>query len=123
MDQSTLHSLRQRDKAELQTLLGALNGAKNSVRVDDCGDCVIEGSRGEIRACGGTFSIYLQCHSVRAWNAAKKQLAFCRVSQDGDNEGILTLDRLPTEAEAKIIRDYVGLRQTRPPEQAAHLRS
>ncbi len=68
-----------------------------------------------MRACSGTFSIYLQCHSVRAWNAAKKQLAFCRVSQDGDDEGVLQFTRLPTEAEAKIIRDYVGIHTTKPP--------
>ncbi|MGJ4899448.1 hypothetical protein ACQR2B_30990 [Bradyrhizobium oligotrophicum] len=123
MDQTTLHSLRQRDKAELQQLLGALNGAKNGFRLDHCSDYMIAGSRGEIRACNGTFSIYIRTHSIRAWNFAKKQLHFCVVRQDGDDEGILTLDRLPTEAEAKVIRDYVGLRQTRPPEQAAHLRS
>ncbi|WP_315742224.1 hypothetical protein [Bradyrhizobium sp. SZCCHNR1075] len=115
MDIAALHRLRQKDKAGLQQLLGALNGAKNALGLDGCGDWMIEGRRGEIRACSGTFSIYLQCHSVRAWNAAKKQLAFCRGSQDSDDEGVLTLDRLPTEAEAKIIRNYVGIHMTRPP--------
>jgi hypothetical protein len=113
MDQAKLNRLRRQDRAELETLLTALHGAKNSLRPDDCGDPTITGSRGTIRACNGKYSVYLQCHSIRAWNAAKKQLAFATVSQDGDDEGILTFTRVPTQDEAETIRDYIGLRQTR----------
>ena len=38
-------------------------------------------------------------------------LAFCRVTQDGDDEGCLHLDRLPTAAEAELIREAVGIRK------------
>ena len=41
--------------------------------------------------------------SVRRWNV-KKRLAFRRISQDGDDEECLHLDRLPTAHEADLIR-------------------
>jgi hypothetical protein len=34
---------------------------------------------------------------------------FATVTQDGDEEGILWLDRLPTADEAKAIRRYLGI--------------
>ena len=37
-------------------------------------------------------------------------MAFAKVTQDGDEEGILFLDRLPTATEAEIIRGYLGIR-------------
>jgi hypothetical protein len=115
MDQATLTRLRQQDRTELTTLLTALNGAMNAIRRDECGDWTIFGSRGTIRACDGTFYVYIQCRSARAWNAAKKQLAkSCPViSQDGDEEGILILSETPDQDEAETLRRYIGLRQTR----------
>jgi hypothetical protein len=45
---------------------------------------------------------------------AKKHLAgFATVHQDGDDEGILFLTRMPNADEAATLRGYVGLRQTR----------
>jgi hypothetical protein len=38
---------------------------------------------------------------------------YCQVSQDGDDEGILQLNRLPTPQETEVIRAYVGIHQTR----------
>jgi hypothetical protein len=35
------------------------------------------------------------------------------LTQDGDDEGILRLDRLPTPAEAEAIRDVIGIRRRR----------
>jgi hypothetical protein len=114
MDQTTIHKFRLVDKSELQTLLGALNGAKNSLGLDACGDYMIEGSRGTIRACNGKFFMYLAPGSARAWGFVKKALAsIATPSQDGDDEGILTFDRIPTDEEAEVIRHYIGLRQTR----------
>jgi hypothetical protein len=37
--------------------------------------------------------------------------AFTKVTQDGDSEGCLKLDRLPTPAEANIIRAELGIRK------------
>ena len=33
--------------------------------------------------------------------------------QDGDEEGVLILSRMPDECEAQTLRLYIGLRQTR----------
>jgi hypothetical protein len=124
MDQTALTAHRQRDKADLQTLLTALNGAKRALHRDECGDAAIQGSRGTIRCCNGTYSIFLECHSARAWGFAKKQLAgIAVVTQDGDEEGVLTFTRTPTAEEAETLRHYLGIRQTVPPETALRLRS
>jgi hypothetical protein len=114
MDQSGLGRLRVRDRAELSTLLSVLHGAMNALRRDECGDWTIAGSRGQIRACDETFYVYVRCHSGQAWTYAKKQLAgFTMVHQDGDDEGILMLTRMPNAHEAATLRGYVGLHQTR----------
>jgi len=49
--------------------------------------------------------------SPRAWGEVKKKLAFMQVTQDGDTEGVFKLDRLPTEDEAALIRDMLGIRR------------
>ena len=49
--------------------------------------------------------------SKLAWTWAKRRLAFCEVSQDGDAEGALRLGRLPTAEEADEIRDILGIRK------------
>ena len=114
MDQSELHRLRAQDRDELSTLLTILHGAMNALRRDECGDWTIFGSRGHIRACDGTFHVYVQCRSPMHWTYAKKQLAgFAMVHQDGDGEGILMLTRMPNAHEAATLRGYAGLRQTR----------
>jgi hypothetical protein len=40
-------------------------------------------------------------------------VAFAVVTQDGDDEGMLFLDRRPTEGEATILRRYLGIRKRR----------
>jgi hypothetical protein len=120
MDQATLNHLRQWDRKQLELLLAVVNGAMRAMRRDECGDPTIIGSRGTIRACDAVFYVYIASGSVRAWTAAKKRLAaFTTVHQDGDDEGILVLSRMPDEDEAATLRKYIGLRQTRdiPPEQ------
>jgi hypothetical protein len=115
LDQATLSRLRQQDRADLERLLAALNGAINAIRRDECGDPSIMGSRGKIYACEGVFSVYAACRSPRHWTFVKRSLAgFCTVTQDGDDEGFLRLDRMPTTDEAATLRDVIGLRQTRP---------
>ena len=41
------------------------------------------------------------------------RLTFCKVTQDGDWEGCLHLDRLPTADEAVVIREVLGIRKRR----------
>jgi hypothetical protein len=114
VNQVTLNHLRVQDRADLVTLLTAVNGAMNAIRRDECGDWTITGSRGTIRACNGKYHVYIPSGSAKAWTFAKKQLAsFATPHQDGDDEGILTLSRMPDETEAETLRRYIGLRQTR----------
>ena len=47
------------------------------------------------------------------WGAAKRGLSFARVTQDGDDEGALFIDRLPTAEEAETIRHYAGIAKRR----------
>ena len=100
------------DRADLQTLLIALDTSNRGLRCDACGDYAIHGKDGTIYADGAG---YLLCatagESARRWGFIKKRLAFCRVTQDGDDEGCLHLDRLPTEAEADVIREALGIRK------------
>jgi hypothetical protein len=60
MDQPGLNRLRAQDRDELSTMLTVLHGAMNALRRDECGDPTIFGSRGHIRACDGTFHIYVR---------------------------------------------------------------
>lgn len=74
-----------------------------------------------IHASDGTFYVYVQCRSALHWTHANRQLAgFATVHQDGDDEGVLVLFRMPDESEAATLRHYIGLQQTRevPPERA-----
>jgi hypothetical protein len=114
MKQFELNALRAEDREHLDEMLTAINGAKNALHRDDCGDPAIIGSRGHITACDGVFSIYVVCQSPKHWTWAKKALDFCDVFLDGDDEGIMTLTRLPTADEAEAIRHYTGVKQTRP---------
>jgi hypothetical protein len=47
-------------------------------------------------------------------------MTFARVKQDGDEEGIFAMARLPNADEAELIRRYVGVTK-RPDLSAAHI--
>jgi hypothetical protein len=51
--------------------------------------------------------------SSKGWRFAKRALSFYEVTNDGDEEGMLFLDRLPTPEEADIIRDKLGIPKKR----------
>ena len=59
------------------------------------------------------------------WGAIKDKLSFCQLRQDGDDEGCLHLDHLPTACQAEAIRDALHIRKRRhmTPEAAAKARS
>jgi hypothetical protein len=88
----------------------ALRSAATAFRRDQCGDPWISGARGHVHAVPGGFQLYCVCETKQAWTWAKKGLAFAKASQDGDEEGMLFMDRLPTSDEAEIIRRYLGIR-------------
>jgi hypothetical protein len=105
------------------------------LRRDECGDWAIFGKYGHIYAVpvelnpdgswvfpltgaaktgyqlviGATVECELEHNSMRQWGADKKKLKFCRLTQDGDAEGCMILDRLPTAAEGATIRSVLGI--------------
>lgn len=71
------------------------------------------GKSGHVYRDGDGFLLYVEAGSPRRWSNIKSRLAFCRINQDGDDEGCLHLDRLPTPDEAELIRDALGIRKRR----------
>ena len=101
-------------RIHLQNLLTAIDGSARALRRDPCGDWQIAGRSGHIFGDGAGYAIYVHTNeSPRRWTNVKGRLDFCHVRQDGDDEGCLHLDRLPTPAEAELIRDAVGVRKRR----------
>jgi hypothetical protein len=95
---------------QLLALRKTLAASSLSLQEDECGDWRINGSRGHIYAEGGIFTLCVRTSESRnLWTRIKRRLAFCRVTQDGDDEGCLVLDRLPTPAEADLICQALGI--------------
>jgi hypothetical protein len=114
----------------LVKLVEALGCREAALRRDECGDWRINGKYGYIYAVPGIpwggmektegFQIYYrgaeefgEPSTTRGWTFAKEALSFCRVTQDGDAEGLLFLGRLPTPEEAEIIRDKLWIAKKR----------
>jgi hypothetical protein len=103
----------------LENFLEALEASSTSRRRDDLGDMCISGKAGRIYCLPAAYRLpegfYLYCDpgSARAWGFVKKALDFCKVAQDGDADGYLFLNRLPTSAEAELIRDKLMIRKRR----------
>jgi hypothetical protein len=115
MHPDVLAQLRKLDREDLGMMLRVLHGAKRALKArDECGDPVIAGSRGAIRATNGTFSIYVRCcDSRKRWNNIKRATAdFAIRTMDGDDEGVLKLTRLPVGEEIALVRKIIGIRQT-----------
>jgi hypothetical protein len=106
-----------KQRAALLKLMSALGCREAALRRDECGDGRIEGSNGHVYAVPGTldrpkhsgFAIYVITETARAWTYAQRALFFAKVIQDGDTEGGLFLDRLPTKDESGLIRRYCGI--------------
>jgi hypothetical protein len=113
------------NRAHLEALMRALDASPGTLRRDECGDWAINGRLGHIFSNGAAFLLYVTTkESARRWNNVKHRLDFCRVVQDGDDEGCLQLDRMPTPTEAGVIREALGIRRRRhlSPEQLARAR-
>ena len=116
-----------RQRAALDQLAKALDAVSTALRTDECGDFRLIGRRGHIYAIPPRgFHLYIACDTARGWTWAKKQLAgLARPVQDGDEEGILLLAKLPsTAAEAALVRRYAGISKhpARTPEHIEALR-
>jgi hypothetical protein len=93
----------------LLELVKALGCRDNALRRDECSDWRINGRQGHIYAVPEGFQIMVMGWTTKGWNAAKKALTFAKVTQDGDEEGGVLLNRLPSAAEAVLIRHWVGI--------------
>ncbi|MFZ0150174.1 MAG: hypothetical protein WBG18_06050 [Xanthobacteraceae bacterium] len=106
-------------RASLQALLIALDASPLSLRRDFWrgmgrkGDHAIHGKRGHIYPDGDGYLLCIGAQSARLWSAAKRKLSFCQLRIDGGDEGTLHLDRLPSPAEAKAIRQVMAIRKRR----------
>jgi hypothetical protein len=115
------------DRAHLETFLTAIDASPTALERPVCrgwvGDYQITGKHGHVLADGAGFLLYV-AGTVHRWKKAKRILPGT-VTQDGDDEGILRLERLPTPAEADAIRDVIGIRRRRhlSPEALAQARS
>lgn len=101
---------REEDKKLLLKLSVYLNTSVDRLKVDSCGDWNILGRKGNISTDSELWYLYTEGSSKRHWTSIKKQLSFMIVSQDGDEEGILKLERMPSPREAEVIRKVCGLR-------------
>jgi hypothetical protein len=113
------------DRACLELMRQALNAAHNAVRRDECRLWTIRGSRGYVSTWGDTatagpdgetWMLVVNSVTPRRWGFIKQRMAafpgLAQVTQDGDDEGVLRLMRLPTPEEAAEIRRVAGIRQT-----------
>ncbi|MEH2508560.1 hypothetical protein V1290_007371 [Bradyrhizobium sp. AZCC 1578] len=101
-------------KADRNLLLGlvdALSVSKTRLSRDLCGDWNIVGRRGHIATDGTAIYVYMDCKTKRRWEAAKFALGL-PATQDGDTEGVMRLDDLPSESLAETIRRLLGLRKS-----------
>ena len=102
------------ERAHLETLLTALSATRRAFWRDTCGDWAIWGKRGHIYADGSGFLIVVCTGGfIRLWANTKRKLDFCRLTQDGDDEGCLHLDHLPTPKEAELIRHALRIKRKR----------
>jgi hypothetical protein len=120
------------DKEHLTALLTALDASPIALERPVCrgwiGDWQITGKHGHVLPDGTGYQLCAttperdrvdpdgkrRCYGLaRRWTNIKGELAFARLTQDGDDEGCFHLDRLPTTAEAGAIRGCLGIRKRR----------
>ena len=82
----------------------------NKYYKDECSDYNILGTKARVFVDQSYWYIYIFGYS---WSLAKRYLSFMEVFQDGDHEGILKLNRMPSFKEAMIIRRIAGFRKKR----------
>jgi hypothetical protein len=101
------------DRMQQQALLAALGAWDRALRRDECGAWCISGNTGSIHTWGNgkSWVLFVACRSSMHWTYTKRQLSFCTVSQDGEDEGCFRLHTLPTLEQASVIRDVLGIRK------------
>jgi hypothetical protein len=106
-----------RDKAHLVELFDALHVSPSVLRRNDDGLWTLRGRPGCYASSWGdgkSWQLVVAPEdeiSPLQWTWFRKRLPFAEVTQDGEADGCLRLSRLPTPAEAELIRDIIGLRK------------
>jgi hypothetical protein len=99
------------DARHLDTFLTAIDASPAALRRPACrgwiGDYQIIGKHGHVLADHPGYLLYVT-GTVQRWKKAKRLLPSI-VTQDGDDEGLLRLGRLPLSNEADAIRDLIGM--------------
>jgi hypothetical protein len=103
-----------KDKEVLLNLSTALNISKTHIHKDELNYWTIIGKEAWIDTDGESWYLHLS-GSVRQWNNWKKALSFMELKIDGDEEGVLCLQRMPDEIESRKIRKLLRLRQSYTP--------
>jgi hypothetical protein len=100
----------------LLELAEALGSRKAALHRDECDDWRISGSHGHVYAVPGItgerkpgFHFFVLNWKGLGWANAKRALSFAKLTNDGEDEGSVFLDRLPTRAEAEVLRHYCGI--------------
>ena len=113
------------ERASLKALLAALDASEVALKRDlvrsegRSGDWAIYGRIGHAYHDGDGYLLCVVAdderdQSARRWTNVKARLAgICRLTQDGEDEGCLYLDRLPATHEADLIREALGIKRKR----------
>jgi hypothetical protein len=103
------------DREHLSAFLTAIEASLGALERPSCrgwiGDYQITGKHGHVLADHPGYLLYVT-GTVQRWKKAKRILPGT-VAQDGEDEGILRLDRPPLSTEAEAIRDLIGIRKRR----------
>jgi hypothetical protein len=108
------------DKRYLTELLDHLDVSSSRLKRDGCLDWNIVGRKGHIFTDTVYWYAFVNETTKRKWSSIKHKLSFMELNQDGDDEGILKLERMPSYEEAEVIREIIGLNK-RPAMSEAHL--
>src|SRR5262249_41773734 len=101
------------DREQLIKLTTALKVSLTQLTRDECGDWQIKGLRGHIHVHGDGYLLVARARTARMWASIKERPRFCRVTQDGDDQGCMHLNRLPNKEEAATVRACLKLRKRR----------
>lgn len=107
------------DRAKLAAFAAAIGASKTSLKRDACGDWTITGLIGDVSTNGSEVYAHLSCTSARAWTSAKSRLSFATITQDGDTEGVVRVDRPLTSDQAETLRTTIRIRKARAMDEAA----
>jgi hypothetical protein len=107
-------SKRRKAYRNLETIIELSGSSPRALTQDGYGKWMMLGARGHVYADRKGFVIYVLTDNGRQWSRAKRDLGFCAVPQDHEDEGCLRLDRMPTKPEAILIRTTIGARHKGP---------